>query len=254
MNYNTFATRSIVHVGVIETVGYLLPESLWTETNKFGVSKTQAVILAYPGFDRNNAAAKYNQLVRSKKAQIVAPYGLPVHANVPTDSGAADAARVDLLPADYLVVFLKIAKKLGSKPADDLIDALAGLSIQQLFSDAFELNMTAQDRQNFLLEWHIVREYARGVHSGFKNACYEKLHPGNLVHDYMTVLIFGDTAEAARMKALVDSNDPPEIGLNHQEDIKGMRLLAKAKVKYTNKKTGTWQQQVEWAVRAATKA
>lgn len=139
----------------------------------------------------------------------------------------------------------------GNTQAQLLRDSLTGLALYQLFADAFGQQLTSEDRQRFLFEWHTVREYAKGVHSGFKNACYDKYHPGNLVHDYMTVLIFGDTAKAARMKALVDDSADPEIGLNHQEDIEGMRLLARAKVKYTNKKMGTWQEQVEWAVREA---
>jgi hypothetical protein len=150
MNNSTKASRATVMLGNIETEGYLLPEHLWTELNKFGVSKTQAVILAYPSFDRDNASSKYLQIVRSKVSQSISPKGFQVHAKIKTDAGKGDAVKVDLLPVDQLILFLKVCKKLGSVVAEELIDDLAGLSLQQLFSDAFDIKFGEEQRQQWL--------------------------------------------------------------------------------------------------------
>lgn len=146
----SLAIRSDVPMGSMSIEGYLLPEKFWTETNKFGVSKTQAVVLAYPDYERNRAADKYTEIARSKTAKRVVPQGFQVHGKVKTDSGKSDAAKVDLLPVDQLISFLKVCKKLGSAAADEMIDDLAGLSLQQLFSDAFKIEFEQKERQQWL--------------------------------------------------------------------------------------------------------
>lgn len=243
------ALRAAVQLGLLEIEGYLLPERLWTPANKFGVSQTQAALMAYPNYKRNRAATKYSQCLETKVGKSLAPNGLQLHRDIKTNSGKADAAKVNLLPLDQLLVFLKICKKLGSQPAEDLLDALAGLSLQQLFHDAFELEFGIESRQNYMREWQIERQRLRDVHSGMQQAAMRRHHPAALVHDYMTKLICGDTAKEARMKELVDPNADPTIGLNYREEIEDMKKLTKAKVAYAYmKKEAPWQEQVERAV------
>ncbi len=186
--------------------------------------------------------------MKSKVGQTFAPQGIDLHLKIKVDHGSLGKTRVDLIPADSIVLFLKIAKKTGSNAADELIDALAGLSIQQLFADAFGISMTAQSRQAYLKDWHSVRGLAKMSHLGMCKAAIAKGHPGHLVHDYMTTLIFGETAKAARMKTLVDDTCDPDIGLNYQGDIAGMEILAKVKYKYGWLQSGDWRSQVERAV------
>lgn len=247
---NVMALRTMVPFGMFEIEGYLLPKYLWTSTNKFGVSQTQAVLLVHPGYDRNRGAAKYNETVSTKVAQELAPTGIQVHREVKVESAKGDASKVNLVPVDQLVLFLKICKHLGSNEAENLLDDLAGLSLQQLFHDAFELEFGIESRQKFLLEWQGVRQRLRDVHGGMQQAALRRGHPASKVHDLMTVLIFGDTAEAARMKQLVDPEADVTIGLNHQEEIAGMNQLIQAKKNYAYMKNleGTWQEQVQRAV------
>jgi len=94
-------------LGNIETEGYLLPEHLWTEVNKFGVSKTQAVILAYPSFDRNYGSAKYLQIVRSKTCQKLVPDGFTVYPKVTV---VEDREKVDLIPLSEIPLFLQVCR------------------------------------------------------------------------------------------------------------------------------------------------
>lgn len=157
---------------------------------------------------------------------------------------------INALPEKHLHSFvLELALKHHPK-ALNCIRALGNMSTRELFNDAFNIENTREMRERFIFEWQSTRSMARIAHLGFADACIKKHHPGNLVHDHMTVLIFGDTAEAARMKALVadDIDLDPTIGLNHQRDIDGMRKLANAKAKYTRMTKGTWQEQVERAV------
>lgn len=144
------AIRAEVPFGERVIEGYLLPSELWTNTNKFGVSKTQAALLAYPNHDRSQASVKYLQAVKSKVAQKFAPQGIQVHSKIKTEGKKGDASRVDLLPLDSLVIFLKVCKKLGSEDADVFIDDLVGLSLQQIFSDAFGFKFEQEDRQEWI--------------------------------------------------------------------------------------------------------
>jgi hypothetical protein len=111
----SLAIRSDVPFGNAEIEGYFLPEKLWTKTNKFGVSKTQAVILVYPELDRKYGASKYTEIVKSKKAQFVAPQGFTLYQKVLVE-GARE--RIDLMPVSELPLFLQVCRLLrkGSTP------------------------------------------------------------------------------------------------------------------------------------------
>lgn len=150
---------------------------------------------------------------------------------------------------DFSLLVLELAFK-GNKEAMQASRGLAGLSLHQLFSDAFEKEVTVEDRQDFLKEWQEVRELARISHSAFDNAVKRNKFSGRYVHDFMTVLIFGDTAKMARAKALVHGELDASIGLNHQEDIYKMGVLYRAKIKFSNLRKGTWEERVKRAVSA----
>jgi hypothetical protein len=160
-NTNTKATRAEIPFGSTSIEGYLLPENLWTPTNKFGVSKTQAVLLAYPNYDRNQCTKRYKRIIESQEALSPSsfrhvnsskPYAecIELHPGVRVETEGKDARKVDLLSVESIVPFLKICKRLGSSEADDLLDLLAGLSLQQLFSDGFRMKFDEESRQDWL--------------------------------------------------------------------------------------------------------
>ena len=259
MNFNTFAIRGTVPFGEVETEGYLLPQSLWTKSNKYGLSKTQAVLLAYPKLDRNQAAKQYARITRihtvlppsqkeEKQARNALAAKLNLHPQVRVEADGRDAYVVDLIPADQLVTFLKLAKKYGSRAADSLIDDLAGLSVQQIFVDAFNVKMEVIERQDYAeknFTWYDKRDDAKIAHPWFQEACKRHNYPADRVHDLMTLGLFGDTAEMARKKPLVDEALDPIIGLNHQECSVKMALLARAKRLFAGYRKGTWQERKE---------
>ena len=115
------------------------------------------------------------------------------------------------------------------------------------------INDDFQNTADIFEEWFTVRDNARQVHKFFQSECKRHHYPAHKVHDLLTLGIFGNTAEAARMKDLVSDDLDPTVGLNHQEDIFGMRILALAKDKFAGYRKGTWQEKVKRAVSEAKK-
>jgi hypothetical protein len=111
-----------------------------------------------------------------------------------------------------------------------------------------KLNQGFTDNKN---AWHDKRDDAKIAHPWFQEACKRHKYPADQVHDLMTLGLFGDTAEMARKKPLVDDSLDPEIGLNHQEDAAKMALLARAKRLFAGYRKGTWQEKVRRAVKEA---
>lgn len=253
MNSNTFARRATVTLpGNIEVEGYILPENLQTPTNKYGVSKTGAVLMCFPDYSRNQAAKRYRRLIQSKTGLRFAPQGLFVHPQVAIEG---ENQLVDLIPVDQIKIFLKICRKLGSERADILCDHLVDMSLQALFADSFDQVFGKDERKALMEAWYPVREKSIFAHAGFCEAIKRRRYQGNRVHDYMTLIIFGDTAQAARLKAIVSEELDASIGLNHQEDVVKLDQLATAKLKFaTLKRKGeSWQSQVERACAMAIK-
>ncbi len=251
MNYNTSARRATVELpGSIFVEGYILPDNLQTQTNKYGISKTGAVIMCYPNYSRNHAATRYTEIINTKVGKTFAPNSIPIHGGVSVEG---ENQLVNLIPVDQIKLFLRICRKLGSDQAEMLCDCLIDMSLQSVFADAFDQVFGKDERQALLAAWYPVREKCKFAHTSFCESCKRHRFPGNVVHDAMTTIIFGDTAAAARLKAIVDGSLDPEIGLNHQEDVVKLDQLATAKRNFAmlKKKGESWQSKVERACEAA---
>lgn len=159
-----------------------------------------------------------------------------------------------ILLQDFQSLIYELALK-GNQIAIDCGRALIKLSIIQLFKDAFNIKMDKDDRAALMEAWYPVREKSIFAHAGFCEAIKRRRYQGNRVHDYMTLIIFGDTAQAARLKAIVSEELDASIGLNHQEDVVKLDQLATAKLKFaTLKRKGeSWESQVERACAMAIK-
>lgn len=99
-------------------------------------------------------------------------------------------------------------------------------------------------------EWLESREGLKRVHGAFQVACERKHHPAWLVHDAITFLVTGKTAEMARKEPLVGEDD--SIGLDHQPVSEDLRTIARIKLRYSGLKAGSWQDQVNRAYSAIT--
>jgi hypothetical protein len=160
---------------------------------------------------------------------------------------------VNGIPVAYLQPLIFELSLKGNRHAIGCGRSLMQLSVIQLFKDAFDVPFGKDERQALLAAWYPVREKCKFAHTSFCESCKRHRFQGNVVHDYMTTLIFGDTAAAARLKAIVDGSLDPEIGLNHQEDVVKLDQLATAKRNFAmlKKKGESWQSKVERACEAA---
>jgi hypothetical protein len=161
------AIRSIVPCGSNCIEGFVLPTQLWG-ISKFAVSKTQAVLLAYPDYDASQAAKRYIEIVSSKTAKTIIQPGLLVHRKV---SIYSENQKVDLLSLADLPTWLKVCMKLGSESATEKLIELAGLSLEQLFSDHFKIKFDEEDRQNWLVIRQQVKVTRRLLTDAIKDYC-----------------------------------------------------------------------------------
>jgi len=230
-------SRAIIHLGDIKLDVFQLPDlsyRLSSEGCSVAINKPKNHALRF--LDSGNVKVLPYKSLREYKLKV-----------------DGERTRINPIPFDFAVIYWGKEANAGNSQATELLMACALESLERRADAAFNIDRTEIERNirfiEFIRRWREVRALARFAHSNMANMVRFKKHPGHLVHDYMTVLIFGDTAAAARLKALVDSDADPKIGLNHQEDIDGMLLLANVKQKYANKTKGTWQEQVESAVK-----
>lgn len=155
------------------------------------------------------------------------------------------------------VTYWGIIAQKGSSKATALLVALAIESFKSRLDRAFgkkeekiETQLDAEFTFNYnkAYTWLEARQISRNTHREFQKECLRRHYPAALVHDTITLAIFGDTAEAARLKQLVYDDLDPSIGLNHQEDIDKLIVLARVKVKFSNLVKGDWQDKVNRAV------
>lgn len=101
-------------------------------------------------------------------------------------------------------------------------------------------------------EWERRRRDSREVHVVFVNACKIKRHSGFQVHNLITLLTVGRTAEDSRKLPLVGDN--PEVGLDHFQDAEELAVVTEAKFLYsTYTGNGDWRKQCKRACTEALK-
>ncbi len=230
--------RAIIQLGDIDLDVFRLPD--WT----YRLSDRGCEKAANKG--RNNISRFRN----STLPEALPFNGLTLHR------GKVDGERttINLVPFDLAIAYWAKEAFTGNKSAQALILACTKEALERRADAAFAVQKTEteynQINANYQAEWESIREYTRVAHLNLITAYELKKHPGSHAHDLMTTLIFGDTAKAARMKALVFDNLDESIGLNHQECIDGLRKLALAKIKYSRIKKGTWEEQIRRACAA----
>lgn len=224
----------------VARVSFPLPcktiEGLMTEDESFYVGVPQICTL----FSIPTKHASRDFKVLLGKDCLIPKLKTPLHSNP-----------VNAIPLeDFGLLVLELALK-GNKTAIQASRGLVGLSLHQMFSDAFNKEFTPQQRQNYIKKhWLPSRENSASMHPWFQQNCIANGYPAWDVHDAITLAIFGQTAEQARQKPLVIDGLDATIGLNHQESPEGQQLLAKVKRKFCLLKNGTWQEKVVRAVDA----
>jgi hypothetical protein len=152
---NIKAQVTAVQIGNLEIEGYLLDDG------SFGVSLSDFGRLI--GVEPKQVRSR---ILNSKLAQSLTSKGFQGSrkCSVPKAKGSS----VQVIPIDWVVPLLQVAARMGIGSAWDILDALAGLSLQQLFCDAFCIKFEQSDRQEWLKQRLVVKR-------SFKNSLTDAL-------------------------------------------------------------------------------
>jgi len=144
--------------------------------------------------------------------------------------------------------------KNGDERAEELMDALTESSFNVMIENSIapiEAEKVSELTGSVPLMWGESREFTKQIHMPFQNSCIAKGHPAAKVHDLITTLVSGKTAEQAR-KQLELVNGDELIGLNHQSNPEILRTIGAVKLRYAGLKAGTWEEQVKRAYEMVT--
>jgi hypothetical protein len=229
------AKREIIQLGDIPLDVFQLPDASYRLSREGTASAVNK--------PRNNVLRFLNS-----SANLALPFkGLSDY----TTKVEGERARINLVPFNLAIAYWTKEALAGNMQAVALLAACAQEALERRADAAFGAIKTEEERNEILAScWDEARYLTIMAHPAFCNAVKHKNHPGNLVHDFITKTILGDTAAEARLKPLIECDLDPTIGLNHQEDIINLGKVAKAKIKYSMLRKGTWQEQAQRACEA----
>jgi hypothetical protein len=171
---NSKAKVAAVAIGTVSVEGLLLPDG------KFAVSLRQLRELAFPSITQNNAlrelksaCGKDFQLLKSKTEISNNPQWI--------------------VTLDQLNFCLTELAFRGHKEARDLVRLLAGLSLQQLFSDAFGIQFDTEERQKWLRSRQASKETFRPLTDALQKCGFtEPWEYGRFIHMFQQKLGIDD--------------------------------------------------------------
>ena len=181
-------------------LGHLEFEGLMFEDGSYGISITQINELI--SFSTHN-----NYISQTLKRLMGAGFS--------THKVKTDLYR-QLINAVDLVGFEKLLRKLdrnGNKAAQEITDELIGLSLTQLFSDAFGKKFEKDERQNYLISRQLGKVTRRKMTDCIKSWCDRNEVPGKIqayciyCSDALNIQVFGKKAKQLREERAVSNND-----------------------------------------------
>jgi hypothetical protein len=165
----------------------------------------------------------------------------------PTTLAISENQRYRVIPVKHVVDFIRFWDKNGNQKASDLTDSLMHESLQIRCESVFVgVSPNVKEILEQTNHWLAGRGANKSVHAAFHSHCMSESLPVNHVHDRITKLVFGQTANQARSQNILVGEDPT-IGLDYQADVEGQLLIARVKLKYMGLKKGTWQERVDRA-------
>lgn len=140
----------------------------------------------------------------------------------------------------------------GEDAALELVEQLTKASFDVMIENSIkpiEAEKVNELIPSYSPSWKLSREYSKSIHAAFVQACKQKGHPGAQVHDYITMLVCGQTASDARENNPLIGEDET-IGLDHQPSPEDLETIANIKLRYAGLTKGTWKEQVERAYKS----
>ena len=120
-----------------------------------------------------------------------------------------------------LVDFEKLLRKLdrsGNLIAQELVDSLVGLSLQQLFSDAFCVKFEKEERQKWLEDRGNGKVYRRTLTDSIRDYLLSHPREDSRLYPIVTDLIYLGifNRQAAQLKVDWDDKSPRDVMTNHE--------------------------------------
>lgn len=180
------------------SIGILKIQGLMSENGEFGVAVPQ--VTEKFRFNKNQASRDLKALL-GKDFQFD-KWKTPLNPKA-----------VNVISLDYFQTLVRELDKRGNKAASEFVDALFGLSLHQLFCDAFGRKFEAQDRQ----AWLTTR--------------YSTKHDFRPLTDLLKASGFTEPSEYARFVWAFQSKLGIESGTRDELDIKTLVALQGAQVR-----------------------
>jgi hypothetical protein len=138
--------------------------------------------------------------------QLEALYGIgfPSHQKLKTVLNSAPINAIDLKDFQRL---LRILDKKGVCAAEALVDQLSGLSLQQLFSDAFCIQFEKEERQQWLKDRQEGKEKRRTLTDSIKDYLISHPHADRMLYPVVTDLIYLGIFNRRAAELKVDWNE-----------------------------------------------
>jgi hypothetical protein len=162
---NEVAKVATVKIGLFEFEGLMLPDG------KFGIGISQLSVLFPDSISHSNATKYVKRLLRGESQLVIHKIKAEVHPK-----------KINVIGIEVLLVLIKELVKKQDKEAIAIASDLIGLSLQQLFCDAFGKKFEQQDRQ----EWLIARQEGKQTHKSLTDAilAYADEHPDDCSDNY----------------------------------------------------------------------
>ena len=122
-----------------------------------------------------------------KQMEALYGIGFPSHQKLKTVLNSAPINAIDLKDFQRL---LRILDKKGVCAAEKLVDQLTGLSLQQLFSDAFCIQFEKEERQQWLKDRQDGKEKRRTLTDSIKDYLIAHPHVDKKLYPIVTDLIY----------------------------------------------------------------
>jgi hypothetical protein len=120
-------------------IGFLSIEGLMSENGDFGVAVPQLASIDF---------VPPNRSVKQLKALLGEAF--PSH-EIQKWKTALNSKEVNVIPLEQFQSLVRVLDKRGNPAASKFVDAMLGLSLHQLFADAFGIKFEQEERQQWLI-------------------------------------------------------------------------------------------------------
>jgi len=222
---NVYQVENLIELGRYSFLTYL------TETR---AASTDHVL-------RENAGFKNVKELRAAWAKgLISDHGV---FSVETETGQIYRA----LELDLVTDFILDQAYKRNSIAQTLAKALTKESLQIRCEASFiGVSPNILSIQQQTNNWLLSRKIVETTQPVFQQSCVHNKYPANHVHDYLTSLVFGQTAQQAILNNPLVGDDE-NCGLDHQQEAEKLELVAHMKMKFAGYRSGSYKEKLDRA-------